>query len=83
MPSAKHRASLVWKAQLDAAFLTTIFWEGCLAASPYAETVADPFVCGRKDDAPTVPFTFSDIPDFHFREPHIVIPMSSIGGAKS
>ncbi len=82
MLSAKRLAPCA-TVQLDATFLTLAFGEGCLAGSPHAVTVADPFACGHKDKTPAVPFLFSDIPDFHFREPRRIISISSFGGAKS
>ena len=72
------------KMQLEVAFVSAIFRHGCLAASPQAAIVADPFVCGRKEATPCVPFIFSDIPDAQFREPSAIIPMSNLeGGTKS
>jgi hypothetical protein len=82
MSSAQRLASHR-KIRLDGTFLTIAFRHGCLAGSPYAVTVADPFVCGRKDETPAATFTFADIPDFHFREPRHIIRMTNIGGAKS
>ncbi len=84
MPTTIRSLGPTQKLQLDAAFLPTIFRHGCLAASPQAVIVADPFVCGRKEAAPGVPFFFSDIPDAQFREPSAIIPMSNLeGGTKS
>lgn len=84
MSYTKRSPGPVQKLQLEAAFLSKIFRHGCLVASPQAVIVADPFVCGRKDTAPGVPFIFSDIPDAQFREPSAIIPMSNLeGGTKS
>jgi hypothetical protein len=56
--------------QLECAFLTAIFSHGCLASSPVAAILADPFACGSKREPEHgVTFRFSDIPTIDFREP--------------
>ena len=80
MASALRRLSPTQKMQLEVAFLSQAFRHGCLAASPQAAVVNDPFVCGRKEEEPVVPFLFSDIPDAQFREPSAILIISNLGG---
>jgi hypothetical protein len=63
--------------QLDSAFLTASFTHGCLASSPVAAILADPFACGsRREPEQGVSFRFSDIPTIDFREPPAILKLS-------
>jgi hypothetical protein len=65
--------------------LIGLLYQGCLAGSPYADILADPFAVGPTADTPNpVRFMFSDIPDYQFRKPDEVIGMSQFKeGSKS
>ena len=76
MPSFKRISPPSAPYRLDADFLPTIFRHRCLAASPHAVNVVDPWVVGSREQAPEIRFVFSDIPDVDFREPSAIIMKS-------